>query len=334
MRIGKPTYYDGFRCLAGECPDSCCKEWTVSVDPDTAEKYRALPGPLGETLREILAKGDALFAEGDACPLWRPDGLCQVQTELGEEGLCRVCREFPRLRHDYGDFVELGLDLSCPEAARLIMNAPGEPYRWEEVPGGRAPEYDGQGMALLRRARKAVLEFLKDLRYDVGQALAAILLYSYQVDEALSFPEDFPETLDPERYLSAAKKLPKTGNMEGIFTFYENLEILTPAWREMLASGPKGNPWQEAFRPLARYFVERYYLQAVSDLDLASRVKWIAVSCLLIRALGGPVPETARLYSKEIENDADNMDALLDAAFTEPAFTDTNILSLLLTGGR
>ena len=34
---------------------------------------------------------------------------------------------FPRLTHDYGDFAELGLELSCPEAAKLILNAPLAP---------------------------------------------------------------------------------------------------------------------------------------------------------------------------------------------------------------
>ena len=32
MRITKPDYFDRFRCLAGSCPDSCCKEWEVQVE--------------------------------------------------------------------------------------------------------------------------------------------------------------------------------------------------------------------------------------------------------------------------------------------------------------
>ena len=47
--------------------------------------------------------------------MWRQDGLCRIQAELGHEALCKTCREFPRLRHDYGSFVELGLELH-PEA--------------------------------------------------------------------------------------------------------------------------------------------------------------------------------------------------------------------------
>ena len=34
--------------------------------------------------------------------------------------------------------------------------------------------------------------------------------------------------------------------------------------------------------------------------------------------------------SKELENDADNIDAILDAAYAHPAFTDDKVLGMLL----
>ena len=54
MECIKPAYYDRFRCLAGECPDSCCHLWQVDIDPDTAKRYRQLPGALGQLLRDSL----------------------------------------------------------------------------------------------------------------------------------------------------------------------------------------------------------------------------------------------------------------------------------------
>ena len=68
----------------------------------------------------------------------------------------------------------------------------------------------------------------------------------------------------------------------------------------------------------------------MSDYDLIGRVKMIVVSCLLIHYLGGDFVATAQLYSKEIENDVDNVEAILDGAYTSPALTDVNLLSLLL----
>ena len=60
------------------------------------------------------------------------------------------------------------------------------------------------------------------------------------------------------------------------------------------------------------------------------RVKFAIAACLLVGALGGDRVQTAQLMSKEIENDPDNVDALLDAAYTSPALTDANLLALLL----
>ena len=136
MEITKPGYFDRFRCLAGHCPDSCCKEWEVQVDGDAAAFYRQLPGALGDDLRRCLrdVNEETYMTISDGrCPMWQRDGLCRIQAELGEAALCKTCREFPRLTHDYGDFVELGLELSCPEAARLILNEPVV-FITEEVP--------------------------------------------------------------------------------------------------------------------------------------------------------------------------------------------------------
>ena len=116
MKITKPAYFDRFHCLAGACPDSCCKEWEVQVDAASAAAYRALSGDLGSDLRRVLREEDGkvyMTISNGRCPMWRTDGLCRIQAELGEAALCRTCREFPRLTHDFGDFVELGLELTA-----------------------------------------------------------------------------------------------------------------------------------------------------------------------------------------------------------------------------
>ena len=96
----------------------------------------------------------------------------------------------------------------------------------------------------------------------------------------------------------------------------------------MLSSGQPG-PWLPEHRAMAGYLVRRYWLQAVSDYDLACRVKFIVIACLLVRHLGGDAVRTAQLFSKEIENNIDNVDAILDAAYSHPAFTDAALLDLL-----
>jgi len=330
MIITKPDYYDTFHCLASACPDSCCKEWAVQVDPESAARYRKLPGTLGEHLRRVMAEvgGDTILSltADKRCPMWRQDGLCSIQAQLGEDFLCHTCRQFPRLRHDYGDFIELDLELSCPEAARLILSGSTTPIV-TECPGGEAPEYDTEAMSILLKSRSAFLSFLDNKTLPVGKTLAVLLLYGYAVQEELDYGE--PAVLKPITMLESAKALSASGNLSAILNFFKGLNILTPKWRYLLEN-PACTPWSEELRPLIKYFIMRYWLQAVSDYDLIGRVKFTIISCLVIKSVGKNLVDTAQLYSKEIENDADNVDAILDGAYSSPALADTGLLSLLL----
>ena len=328
MKIRKPAYFDTFRCIAGACPDSCCKEWDVLVDEDSAAFYRALPGDLGDRLRAVLKEedGDTVMTIIDRrCPMWRADGLCDIQAALGHDALCKTCREFPRLTHDYGDFIEYGLELSCPEAARIILSSPAE-WMDEEVPGGEA-EYDEEAMEVLLRTRDTARALLAQSQLSVPKTLAALLLYGYQAQDELDGGEEMP--FDPASALESAAPFAKNGDEALMVAFFKELEILTPQWEARLDSPVPGD-WSPAYRTLARYFIDRYWLQAVSDYDLVSRVKLAVISCLVIRELGGDVEVTAQRYSKEIENDAHNIDAILDGAYESPAFTDDKLLGLLL----
>lgn len=331
MRIRYPNYYETFRCIASDCPDSCCKEWEVLVDDAAAASYLAMEGPLGEDLRRYLYQDETgewyLRITDGRCPMWRQDGLCRIQAQQGHEALCQTCREFPRLKHDYGDFAELGLELSCPEAARILFT---EAPQWEEkeIPGGETPEYDAQDMQILLQTRKMALKILEDQRYSVPETLALLLLYGYRAQDAL----DGAEMVEfcPEEELAFGKTVARTAAPGALTAFYLDLEILTEPWRQRLLRPLGPGQWEEGLRILARYGVERYWLQAISDFDLVGRVKMILASCLLVRQLGGDLVRTAQLYAKEIENNIDNVEAILEGAYTHPALTDDRLLSLLL----
>ena len=330
MLITKPSYFDSFRCIAGDCPDSCCKEWDVQVDPVSAAYYRSLSGPLGDRLREVLSDedGETVMTILDGrCPMWRNDGLCRIQAELGEQALCKTCREFPRLTHDYGDFVERGLELSCPEAARFILDAAPSLPVTEDVPGGEDPDYDPDAMAVLKSTRKTALAILSDTSRSPEEALSLLLFYGLQAQSELDGGEAYP--FDAEAALEEARHFAKAADPEALTAFFLTLELLTPEWEAMLRAPARGH-WQPQHLAMARYLVERYWLQAVSDYDLYSRVKLILIACLLVKHLGGNVYRTAQLFSKEIENDADNVDAILDGAYAHPAFTDETLLGMLL----
>ena len=328
MELFYPSYYKTFSCIASACPDSCCHEWDVQVDAASAARWRSMEGDLGDALRTYLYDEDGetyLRNENGRCPMWRADGLCRIQAEQGHDTLCQVCQQFPRLRHDYGDFVELGLELSCPEAARLILERRPELVT-ETLPGGEEPEYDGEIMDILRRSRPAALALLEKDTYSVPQRLRLLLMLGYHVQAAIDGAELLP--FDPDAALMEAAQFVGSPDADALAQVYRELEILTDRWQEKLdaLTAPR---WEEGLCRIAQYGVLRHWYQAVSDWDLSSRIKLLLSGCALLARLPGALRDNAQLWSKEIENSAVNLDALLDGAYTQPGLTDANLLSLL-----
>lgn len=301
----------------------------MDIDRKTADYYRNLPGELGEKIRRVLrdsAGGTQMIIREGRCPMWRKDGLCEIQAQLGQGALSQVCRDFPRLRHEYGDFAELGLELSCPEAARLVLT---EPYQMHTIerPGDADADYDAEAMAILHRSRGELLAFLDTSAYSVPQSLVVMLLYAHAVQSELDGGTQ--AQLAPENCLADAKKYITNCDISAVIDHFKKLEILTTRWKSRLDAGAEDFAWSSEHLALAKYGIYRYWFQAVSDYDLVCRAKFIIISCLLVCALGGDTVETAQLFSKEIENDPDNIELLLDAAYTSGAFTDVQLLSLL-----
>lgn len=334
MNVRFPAYFEDFHCIAGACPDSCCKEWEVLVDEASAARYQAMPGELGDDLRRHLYQEDGrwYFSITDKrCPMWRQDGLCRIQAALGHDALCQTCRDFPRLTHDYGKFIERGLELSCPAAAQLIFFGNG---KWTErciekpIPDDEALGYDKEDMSLLMWSRNSALEILSEETISVPEALAALLLFAYRTQAALDGGE-YMEA-DIEKDLAFGRSHAKPGSCRDIADFYAGLEILTDTWRSRLASPQSGREWDPLLRKLVIYGVERYWLQAISDFDLVGRVKMVILSCILVNYLGGDLISTAQLYAKEIENSTENVEAILDGTYAAPALTDDKLLGILL----
>ena len=152
--------------------------------------------------------------------------------------------------------------------------------------------------------------------------LSALLLYGIHAQALLDGEPEPPFEAD------SFPELSQKGDLEAFLDVFQKLEILTPAWKQRLAN-PAPRPLQKADRAMLRYLISRYWLQAISDFDIVCRAK-LAVSLVLLNCLlGGDSVATAQLLSKEIENDAANMDALLDGTYTLPGLTDANLLALI-----
>ena len=126
MKLYAPKYYGSFKCIADKCEHNCCTGWEIDIDGATLEKYESLSGGYGDAIRSSISGGGTphfVLGENDRCPHLDEKGLCKIITNLGEEYLCDICREHPRF-YNYTEVAEVGIGMSCPEAARIILSSP------------------------------------------------------------------------------------------------------------------------------------------------------------------------------------------------------------------
>jgi lysine-N-methylase len=139
----QPRSYHAFRCIGADCEYTCCVGWIVNIDKPTYEAYQRCDDPqIGPRLHELVTintghPSDDDYARiklsGPACP-FLSEGLCSIQKKLGEEYLSFMCSAYPRVTNVVDDVLQRSLDLSCPEAARIVLLDPN-PMQFDEDEG-------------------------------------------------------------------------------------------------------------------------------------------------------------------------------------------------------
>lgn len=192
MKVYEPGFAAQFHCLAGACPDTCCKDWEIILDETTLARYRALPGAFGDEVRSALTTdeaGDTMFRLTDGhCPLLSSDGLCRVQLALGEDGLCNTCRAHPRFYEEYGQTKELTLSISCPEAARLLFSQEAPitfVCREDGTPATGCNDLNPERYLALRRARDTAIRIAQNRALPVSDRLSLLLLFAVRLQKLI-----------------------------------------------------------------------------------------------------------------------------------------------------
>lgn len=333
MTLHTPNYYPAFRCLAGECPHTCCRGWEVPVDRATARYYEALPGELGERLRAFLTTDDegeaAFLLRGKACPFLTGEGLCELQIRLGERGIGEICRTHPRFSYDFGALTEEGLCGSCHEAARLIL---GEDMilRSRRKEGAAGREETPPLLEPLLTARETALGLLGVEEASLGQTLQALLLFANEVQVALDEGEAESIPTLCQIYGEAFPLLEGVAlpdgreGLEKCLLVLEGLEPLNGGWRDLLARGREAlgrnggipAPERDKARRAGCYFLYRHWLRGVWDGDVLSWAQF-AVLGVEVTALLGPLleegfPGAFRLFCLELEHSQEDLNDLQD----------------------
>ena len=330
MKTLYPSCFDSFHCLAGACPDSCCRAWEICIDADTASFYQQIPGALGEKLRRCLAKdaeGEWYFPlEDGRCPFLDAGGLCEIHAALGEEATGSVCRQYPWFIEEYEGFTEKCPSLSCPAAAALILSEPLDGTVYPVPPASADPLLN-----LLTAGRAAALEAAA--RYAFPESAARIWAMAQDLQEICDGFDpaavicDFDAVLTQPAYAEIEQEdvMRIRALTERYLRFLlESAEILTEEWRGLLraALSRKKTDGREAAgesadeKRVLRYFLYRYFLKPVNDGDILLWTAFILCGVAACRVIadrtGTDLAHVARRYSKEMEHDAENIDRALD----------------------
>ena len=287
-----PDYYKIFKCIANLCPDSCCQGWDIVVDKKSESFYNSVSGSFGDKLREVTVTdedGDRIFArEGKNCPFWNKDELCDIYINLGEEHLCETCGKFPRITMDYTSFTEYTLSLACPEAARLILGEdfiiPEKNYNLDNV------EYNSEDMEKLLSKRQRAYEIITEKNLGFKERLKKLFKY---------FGGDIPDK-------------------DTVFAIHERMDFINPEYSEVIKNAsafPQSDDFDEIYTRMAVYYLYRYFLNAIDDMDTLGAVKKIYFAYVITASIAKSEenPDIVRIiqnYSKEVEHSCDNSETL------------------------
>ncbi|QEN08138.1 FliB family protein [Oceanispirochaeta crateris] len=143
IKITIPSYVNGFKCIGGDCEDSCCIGWDIDIDKLTYRKYFRTKdmNMKKEFVKHVYRNEDSQsddvdygrvrINESKYCPFLDDKKLCRIYSILGEDYLSNVCSSYPRVYNVLDGAYELSLFLSCPEAIRKLL-ASKEPISFIE----------------------------------------------------------------------------------------------------------------------------------------------------------------------------------------------------------
>ena len=297
MIIVKPTYYKDFKCIAGECPDSCCQGWEVDADEESLAYYKTLDPKLEikQRIDRVLDKDEfdnTIFALAPKkrCPFLNGENLCDMHIAIGGEHTPFTCRTFPRFIHDFGGTREIGISFSCPVAADIIYNMDGHLQFEQEVTDELPSLNDIDALTFLK---------LKQARQRAFNILFSNKQLILRLDKLLDFAVELQNELG---------EYTEGGNDIRFEDVFRNPELINPEWQEKV-DNIQIKPVADtlANENIASYFIYKYFLDAVFDLDVLSKVK-MAVIGVLINTYFGEDAWTVHLWSKETEHSQYNMD--------------------------
>ena len=205
-----PDYYKEFHCTADQCEDTCCAGWQIVVDKKSLKKYKAVKGPYKKILRSRVNWRQGTFKQDKEkrCAFLNEDNLCDMYINLGKESLCKTCRLYPRHIEEFEGVREISLSVSCPEAARILLNKT-EKVRFLSKENEKEEEYDDFDpflYSVLLDARDVILEILQNRELPVKVRAGLVYGIAHDIQKRVDRQELFSCSEVPEKYKSTAAR--------------------------------------------------------------------------------------------------------------------------------
>lgn len=327
MKVRVPEYFKDFKCIASECEDTCCAGWGIVIDDETYKKYEKVEGAFGDRLRSKIVQdaGENIFVlKGNDCPFLNENKLCDIYNEVGEDALCYTCRQYPRYTETFGSLREVGISLSCPEAARIILRDKKKSTFQLSENDEEVSTYNDINAKLyieLMECRKLIFYIIQDRNIDLNTRAAVVIKFTKEIQDKIDESEISHIKFIREKYSSESfveevisnldkyknKENDKYNNIHEFIKVFKGLKHITPNdplglddairyfWQSeddkevYLAKHKSFNKYYEEsmykFEHILVYFIFRYFMKAVFDYDASAKVKTAIVSYLMIKEL-------------------------------------------------
>lgn len=297
MKLVTPSFYKDFKCIAGDCPDSCCQGWEVDADEKSLAYYKTINGEIRDKIDSVLDNdeyGNTIFrlTKNKRCPFLNDENLCDMHIAIGGEHTPFTCRTFPRFINDFGGTREMGVSFSCPVASDMMWDLK-EPFDFVSEVNDIPPslnDIDAETYFFLLTSRKKAYSIVQNQNKPVKDRLLELLDFGVELQNYLDEYEEGTTGID-------------------FFEVFNNPEVINQEWVQKVDSANKSASVLDTKQNenIAMYFLFRYFLNAVYDLDVLSKIK-MAVVGVLVPTYFGNDSWTMHLWSKETEHSDVNMD--------------------------
>ncbi|CUO85882.1 FliB family protein [Clostridium baratii] len=210
IRKKYPKYLKEFKCIGGECEDSCCIGWDIDIDKITFRQYYKVKD---QEMKKMFQKnvhnneycqapdvdyGKVKLKKDKRCPFLDECNYCIIQSKLGEEYLSNVCTSFPRILNKIDGYYEMSLDVSCPEAARiLLLKEEGIEFGESEETLGKhiisseidtkSKEFKNLPIKYFKEIRDLSIKIIKNRKFDLNRRLYILGEFINELEEELKY---------------------------------------------------------------------------------------------------------------------------------------------------